>query len=127
MDHCFVDSTLHVSRSVPPKNPIKFHKLNNINNTQLLMDILDCLEIQPEHLDDQVDQYNTKLCEVLDKHAPVIEKRIRNSHHQPWFNDKIKSEIVLRRKKERTWLQDQSQYSWNTFYVQCRHVANIIK
>ena len=30
-------------------------------------------------------------------HAPIIEKYIRNSHHQPWFNDRIKSEIVLRR------------------------------
>ena len=26
LDHCFVDATLHVSRSVPPKNPIKFCK-----------------------------------------------------------------------------------------------------
>ena len=126
-DHCFVDSTLHVSRSVPPKNLIKFCKLKNINSTQLHMDLWDCLENQLEQLDDQVGQHHTKLCKVLDKHAPIIEKRIRDSHHQPWFNDKIKSEIVLRMKKERTWLQDQSEYSWNTFYVQCRHVTNIIK
>ena len=65
------------------------------------MDLRDCLENQPEQLDDQVKQYNTKLHEVLDKHAPIIEKKIRDSHHQPWFNDKIKSKIVLKRKKER--------------------------
>ena len=64
---------------------------------------------------------------MLDKHAPIIEKKIRDSHHQPWLNDKIKSEVVLRRKKERIWLEDQSEYSLNAFYVQCRHAANIIK
>ena len=34
-DHCFVDSTLHVSRPVPPKKLTKFHKHKNINSTQL--------------------------------------------------------------------------------------------
>ena len=116
-DHCFVDSTLCVSRPVPPKKLIKFCKLKNINSTQLHMDLWDCLENKPEQLDDQVEHYNIKLHEVLDKHAPIKEKRIRDSHHQPSFNDKIKSEIVPRRKKERTWLQDQSENSCNAFYV----------
>ena len=61
---------------------------------------------QLEQLDDQVEQYNTKLCEVLDKHAPILEKKIRDSHHQPWFNDRIKKESILRRKKERIWLKE---------------------
>ena len=101
-DHCFVDSTLHVSRPVSPKKLIKFCKFKNINSMQLHLDLWDHLENQPEQLDDQVEQYNTKLHKVLDKHAPNKEKKIRDSHHQPWFNDKIKSEIVLRGKKERT-------------------------
>ena len=62
----------------------------------------------------------------MDKHAPIIEKKIRDSHHQPWFNDRIKNEIVLRRKKKE-WLKDQSEYSLNAFYIQHRHVANIIE
>ena len=51
--------------------------------------------------------------EVLDKHASIIEKKIRDRHHQPWFNDKIKNEIILRRKKEGIWLKEQSEYSLN--------------
>ena len=109
------------------KKCIKFCKLKNINSTQLHTDLWECLENQPEQLDDQAEQYSTKSCEVLDKHASIKEKRTRYRHHQLWFNDTIKSEIILRRKKERTWLQDQSEYSRNAFFVQCRHVANIIK
>ena len=126
-DHCFIDVTLYISRTEPLKKHIKFCKLKNINSAQFHMDLRDCLEDQLEQLDDQVEQYNTKLHEVLDKHVPIIEKKIRDSHNQPWFNDRIKSEITLRRKKERIWLKDQSEYSFNVFYVQCRHVANIIK
>ena len=126
-DHCFVDVTLHVSRTELPKMPIKFHKLKNANSALFHIDLRDCLENQSEQPDDQVKQNNTKLCEVLHKHAPIIEKKIRDSHYQPWFNDRIKSEIVLRRKKERIWLKDQAEYSLNAFYVQCRHIANFIK
>ena len=82
------------------RKQIKFHKLKNINSAQLHLDLRACLEDKLEKLDDQVDQYNTKLWEVLDKHAPVIEKKMRDSHHQLWFNDKIKNEIILRRERK---------------------------
>ena len=126
-DHCFVNITLHVNRTEPIKKQIKFCKLKNINSAQLHLDLRACLEVQLAELDDQVNQYNTKLWEVLDKHVPVIEKKMRDNHHWLWFNDKIKNEIILRRKKERTWLKEQSEYTLNAFYAQWRHVANIIK
>ena len=65
------------------------------------MDLRDCLENQLEQLDDQVEQYNTKLHEVLDKHAPIIEKKIRDSHHQPWFNDRINKKQNCFKKEKR--------------------------
>ena len=126
-DHCFVDATLHVNRTEPLKKHIKFCKLKNFSSAQFHLDLRDCLEDQPEQPDGQVEQYNTKLHEVLDKHAPIIEKKIMDTHHQPWFNDRIKNEIILRRKKERIWLKDQSEYSLNAFYIQRSYVANIIK
>ena len=55
------------------------------------------------------------------------QKLLRITHHQPWFNDKIKMEIILRRKKERIWINSQLQYYNIAFYNQRRHVANIIK
>ena len=54
-------------------------------------------------------------------------KLVRDTHHQPWFDDKIKKEIILWHKRERDWLRDQSEYSWRAFYNQCRYVSNIIK
>ena len=34
---------------------------------------------------------------------------------------------MLRRAKERKWLNDPTEYNLNSFYIQCRYVANIIK
>ena len=54
-------------------------------------------------------------------------KQIRITHSQPWFCNKIKSEIILICKKEQIWRQDPTEYNYWAFYHQCRHVANILK
>ena len=82
---------------------------------------------EPESHMERVLQNNTELRNVMEKHAPEKSKYIRNTHQQPWFNDNIKSEIVLRRKKERIWRRNQTPQTWDDFYTQHRQVANIIK
>ena len=52
---------------------------------------------------------------------------VKVTHKQPWFDDKIKSEIILRRKKEQDWITNPSPYTLKAFYMQRRHVSNIIK
>ena len=54
-------------------------------------------------------------------------KVIKQSHNQPWFNDTIKSEIMLRRKKEHTFFADPTRYNFQAFYNQRRYIANLIK
>ena len=48
-------------------------------------------------------------------------------HLQPWFNEKIKAEIIMRRHKEQAFQQNPMEYNYWAFYHQRRHVANIIK
>ena len=40
-----------------------------------------------------VQQYNDGMAEIMVKHAPIKTKKIKIKHHQPWFNDRLKSEI----------------------------------
>ena len=54
-------------------------------------------------------------------------KNSQITHIQPWFNDKINMEMLLRRRLEQKWLQDPTQYNLQSFYYQRRHVANVIK
>ena len=73
-----------------------------------------------------VEVYSQNLVEIVDRHAPLKSKTLKITHIQPWFNDKIKMEILLRRSPEWRWLQDPTQYNLQSFYYQRRHVTNII-
>ena len=67
------------------------------------------------------------MAEIMDKHAPIKTKKIKIKHHQPWFNDRLKSEIKLRRWKEKVWLCEPTEYNLQAFYNQRRFVANWAK
>ena len=74
-----------------------------------------------------VQQYNDGIAEIMDKHAPIKTKKIKIKQLQPWFNDKLKSEIKLRRWKGKVWLHDLTEYNLQAFYNQRRFVANLAK
>ena len=92
----------------PPKTEeIRYRKLKNIDSRQLSRDITETLSrTKTGSVSQLVDYYNASMKSLLDKHAPEKMKIIRQSHNQPWFNNTIKLEIVLRRKKEHTFFAD---------------------
>ena len=81
-------------------------------------------ELDLHHLDEM---YNQNLAEIMYIHAPLKSKTLKITHIHPWFNGKIKREILLRTRLEQRWLQDPTQYNLQSFYYQRRHIANIIK
>lgn len=50
-----------------------------------------------------IHSYNSKCSTVLDQHAPLISKQIRDRGTAPWFDGEYKSLRNLRRKAERQW------------------------
>ena len=130
-DHCFVHSTLDIITPKPKESVLTFRKLKLIDDSTLKSDIEESVNkiglrnsIDVQQL---VGSYNTILSELLEKHAPLQTKKVKQSHRQPWFDDRIRSKIILRRKKERTYRNDLTEYNLNTFYQQHRFVSNIIK
>ena len=127
-DHMFVRATLQIVRPIPPQRTVTYRKYKNLDRNQFRQDLIEGFsEKSPSTMDDMVQQYNDMIIIALDKQIPEKTKLVRDIHHQPWFNDKIKKEIILWCKRERDWIQDQLEYSWRAFYNQCRYVSNIIK
>ena len=58
---------------------------------------------------------------------PHCIKKCKITHRQTCFNDRIKEELVLRRRLECKWLNDQTEYNFQVFYYQRQHVSNVIK
>ena len=93
-DHCFVHSTLDIITSKPKECVLTFRKLKSIDHLALKSDIEESLsKIQLwNSIDVQqlVGSYNTILSELLEKHAPLWTKKVKQSHRQPWFDDRIR-------------------------------------
>ena len=128
-DHNFIDCSLYIEKSKPQIKTVTYRKLKNIDIKTLGEDMGETLEAANNCSDlaALVDMYNVKLSEVLDNCAPQKTKTVKTSHCQPWFNDSIKEKNVLRRKKEKTFRLDPTDYNYQAFYYQCRYVSNITK
>ena len=84
---------------------------HTLNKTDFKSDLVNISMDEKLGLHYLVEVYNQKLEEILDKYAPLKSKTLKITHIQPWFNDKIKIETLLRRRLEWRWLHDPTQYS----------------
>ena len=130
-NHNFVHSLINLTKPRAPKQEVTYRKLKNKDHSKIYQDLSDIVQ-QSTHLhnpslDELVSFYNDNLKKLLDQHAPLKIKLLMISHLQPWFNEKIKAEIILRRHKEQAFQQNTTEYNYWTFYHQRRHVANSIK
>ena len=125
-NHYFIHADLCIKTPKPNAKFVSYRKLKNICDNDLAED-LRTISLQGETVEDLVTSYNSKLSEILDKHAPLKSHRLHPYHSQPWFTDRIKEEIRVRCTKECMWKNNPTEYNLNAFYQQRRHVANIIK
>ena len=123
-DHHFIHANLCIKTTKPNAKFVSYRKLKNICDNDLAED-LRTMSLQGETIEDLVTLYNSKLNEILDKHAPLKSHRLLPCHSQPWFTDRIKEEIGVRRMKEHMWKNNSTEYNLNAFYQQRRHVAYI--
>ena len=128
-DHNAVHARVQIQNKIKKTETITYRKIKNINKEKFANDLETAVtKIQHQNsLADKVERYNTELKGVLDRHSPVKTKTVKITYQNPWFNDKIKEEIRLRRKKEKTWNKDPTFYNFQAFYYQSRYVANLTK
>ena len=125
-NHYFIHADLCIKTAKPDAKFVSYRKLKNICDNDLAED-LRTMSLQGETIEDLVTSYNSKLSEILDKHASLKSHRLHPCHSQLWFTDRIKEEIRVRHMKECMWKNNPTEYNLNAFYQQRRHVANIIK
>ena len=129
-NHNCICMILAVSRPNPDK-VCKMFPLKQINHQDQEStgtdDIMHELVPDTTQLGELVQNYDKTLGQLLNKHAPVKSKIVKKNHEQPWFNEHIKSEIILRQKKERQWENDNTEYSFRAFYNQRQFSANLIR
>ena len=73
-----------------------------------------------------VNEYNTVLRSSLDKHAPLITKRVKNEIAKPWYDEEVHNEKNERRKLERAWRNSGSSEHLKRYKTQKNHVNRMI-
>ena len=118
-DHFAISCHFSVEKPEYETRKITTRKLDIINTDRFRDDLrqIPCLSNPPADIDTLVNEFNTGLGAVLDKHAPkrVRKKKIRPLN--PWFDDVILAAKKNRRRCERIWLKTRLDKDKETFKV----------
>ncbi|KAL5250256.1 hypothetical protein ACHWQZ_G016105 [Mnemiopsis leidyi] len=89
------------------KKKIQFRSIEKIDKDRFSFDLLDKLARNKSFstFEEHLDHYNATCSEVLDIHAPLLEKVIKDVPSAPWFDSEYKAARVARRKAEKVWLR----------------------
>lgn len=105
-DHACITSNLELPR--PPRIQIhtKHRKVLNINMDLFARDLsrLHLITSTPTNLHDLVDAYNRELTDLMNSHAPIIDRSITLRPHAPWFSDGLRTLKQQKRRCERKWV-----------------------
>ena len=103
-DHSPITFSLLTKRPSPERKLISFRKLKKIDMVKFKEDIKNSPIVQApvdSNVDDLVKQYNDTLTNILDQHAPLVTKHMRDKSEAPWYNEQVLEAKRLKRRAER--------------------------
>ena len=102
-DHGTVLFSLKSTKPSLLEKTISYRKFKSIDLNSFQSDLAatDLCRNPPEALEDLAKCYNSTLKVILDKHAPLITRSIKERPPVPWFNEEIKMAKRERRKAEK--------------------------
>ena len=89
-DHFTVIAEFHTPVQAPiERKTVKYRNIRAINTDTLKSDLLESeLVVNPRHTaTDLANQYNDTLTTILNKHAPLITKKVSPKPQNPWMTD----------------------------------------
>ena len=101
-DHFLISFTLSLDKPSRSNHDIMSRNLKSINNQDF------CLDLQNSNRviscsQNKADIYYNELSRVMDRHAPLRERRVTDRPSAPWMTEEIKFAKRERRQRERAW------------------------
>ena len=126
-DHFLITFHVNTNKPSPVKKQVTYRKLHAIDKDAFKKDIADSVSnINTNDISVAVTEYNTRLSEILDKHAPNQNKTIILRPNAPWYNESIRDAKREKRKHERKWRRTGKDTDKNTYKTQCQTVNELI-
>ena len=128
-DHFAVCFAYKLLKPPTASTTIRYRKLKQLDLNRFKEDIA-CLKDTDTHdqsLDTLIGAYNNVLHTVLDKHTPIITKRVKGTTAKPWYDNEVHHEKNERRKIERIWRKCSSSENLNRYKTQKNCVIKLIE
>ena len=102
-DHHAIQCLVDIDCPPPSRRKISFRKIQSIDTDHFQQDIMNSslYSNRCSNVTDLTDQYNKVLSELLDTHAPIINREITIRTTAPWYNDSLHGLKSERRRLER--------------------------
>ena len=135
-DHASVTCSLAVSKPVARKCKFTYRKLKSVDSDALRQDLSasilcttipsDSGNLAAEDIDALVQDYNSTLRNLTDRHAPLKTKTMKARSNAPWYSAEIDAAKRRRRKAERTWRKSKLLADFKLFKTQRNYVTHLI-
>ena len=93
---------------------VTYRKIREINCDHLIDD-LHLYIMDYDSLEDVVSELDARMKLALDKHAPEITKTVIIQNRYPWFNEEIKEQRRVVRRRENIWKCYKLESNWKAF------------
>ena len=116
-DHYAISFDLSINKKINDQKKISFRKISNIDLESLKSDISKspiCLS-PSEDICTLVDQYNSSLSALLEKHAPLQNKVLSSKNNEPWYDNNIREIKLECRRAERKWRKSKTEENCQAF------------
>lgn len=110
------------------KKTINFRNFKNIDNDQLKLDLVSSIDSSEKEInfESSISTFNNVCTSVLNSHAPVLEKTIRDIQSSQWFDSNYKAMRARRRKAEKSWNKSGNESDYEMFCMlrkRCNELA----
>ena len=104
-DHYAIFSLLNLNIPIPIYHKVSSRNIRGIDPRVFQTDVRTLVQYvdRSNNVASMVESYNSGLKEIIDRHAPVVSRKLRNRVSQPWMDDETRENRRVVRRAERKW------------------------
>ena len=128
-DHHLIRCLLNVYKPPAIKKQVTFRKYKQVDMALFSEQLSDRISNLPVFSvpGSMVRAYTSTVTELMNVHAPLINRTVGDRAPSPWITDAIRQEIKVRRQCEKVWLQNKNDTNRDNFIMQRNKVTAMTK
>ncbi|XP_072037296.1 uncharacterized protein [Amphiura filiformis] len=115
-------------RPAPSVKRVETRRIRSIDTETFTKDIHESVLLTSPsgELEDLAHQFSTTLSDILDIHAPLLQRSVILRPHAPWYTDTLRAAKQERRRLERKWLKSKLVVDKEQFKQQCVQYKDLL-